>query len=275
MFTPATKTGRWKRRQRPRLGVRVDDADEEVGGEERAEEHRLGGDEEEHAEHGRVDPRALVRDRRAVMRRCSACALRAHRALRRSLGGSTTTCSTGTFASLRSRADQVAPQPRGAALLREGRDEDRVDALVADGVHRRGERIGVGDLAVRLDPLGAKLRQRRAAAAAPPPGASPRSGSLCGQMIRKRARGARARAVSRIRSSSGSPSTVSFATTSTFSAPGARGDVGDDVLDRDGRRPPCGSRRAGCAAASPTSRPDGWRRSARRLLHRDRVLDRA
>ena len=50
---------------RPR--VAVDDADEEVRREERAEEHHLGRDEEQHSEDGRADPRALVRDGRAVV----------------------------------------------------------------------------------------------------------------------------------------------------------------------------------------------------------------
>src|SRR4051812_35279717 len=51
--------------RRPR--VAVDDADEEVRGEERPEEHHLGGDEEQHPEGRRAHARALVRDGRSVM----------------------------------------------------------------------------------------------------------------------------------------------------------------------------------------------------------------
>ena len=65
VFTPATNTGKWSPSGRPFDAV--DDADEEVRSEERAEEHDLRRDEEEHPEHARVDARALVGDRRAVM----------------------------------------------------------------------------------------------------------------------------------------------------------------------------------------------------------------
>ena len=61
----ATKTGRWY--GGVGHGDAVDDPDEEVGREERAEEHDLRRDEEEHAEGLGHDPRAVVRHRRAVM----------------------------------------------------------------------------------------------------------------------------------------------------------------------------------------------------------------
>ena len=170
--------GQVERRRRPRLRVRVDDADEEVDREERAEEHRLRGDEEEHPEHGRArrassGSRSAGRDgpRRARLiraprrRRCSARRPRARPA---------------AFA--RSRA---ARPGRGAAsasaLLREGGDEDLVDALVANGVHRRRERVRVRHLAVRLDPLAAELAPAPAAGAAPPRGASPAPGRSAGR----------------------------------------------------------------------------------------------
>src|SRR6059058_3156025 len=63
-------------------------AHEEVRGEERAEEHDLGRDEEEHPERARVDARALVGSRRAVGFR-----VRAHAGT--SASRSTSTCSTG------------------------------------------------------------------------------------------------------------------------------------------------------------------------------------
>ena len=50
-----------------RASPRVDDADEEVRGEERAEEHDLRADEEQHPERPRVDARALIRGRRPVV----------------------------------------------------------------------------------------------------------------------------------------------------------------------------------------------------------------
>ena len=61
--------------------------------------------------------------------------------------------------------DEVAAQPAGA-LAREGRDDDLVDPLVVGRLHRGGEGIGMDDLAVGVDPLGAQLRER----AAQPPG---------------------------------------------------------------------------------------------------------
>ena len=67
---PGERSG-WLRRDlvgRLRPGNPVDDADEEVRREERAEEHDLRRDEQQHPEHGRVDARAVMRDRRAVMR---------------------------------------------------------------------------------------------------------------------------------------------------------------------------------------------------------------
>jgi len=48
-------------------GVVGDDPDEEVGGEERAEDHHLGHDEKEHPERRRVYTRGAVRGRRSVV----------------------------------------------------------------------------------------------------------------------------------------------------------------------------------------------------------------
>src|SRR4029079_2194209 len=85
--------GEGEGRRRP-LGRVVHHANEEVDREERAEEHDLRRDEEEHTERRRVDPRALVRDRRAVM----GFGVGAQTA-----ASSRTTCSTGSFESLCSR----------------------------------------------------------------------------------------------------------------------------------------------------------------------------
>ena len=87
--------------------------------------------------------------------------------------------------------DQVAAQPAGA-LAREGRDDDLVDPLVVGRLHRGGEGIGMDDLAVGVDPLGAQLRER----APQPPGGlgTGRRRSDCGATIRKLAGPCAARA---------------------------------------------------------------------------------
>src|SRR5581483_4024465 len=74
----------------------VDDTVEEVDREERPEEHDLRRDEEEHAEDGRRDPRAVVDRWRAVMPvRFRGCGHSADPEM---------TCSTGSPVSLRRRA---------------------------------------------------------------------------------------------------------------------------------------------------------------------------
>ena len=200
-------------RPRARMRLRVDDAVEEVDGEERAEEHDLRADEEEDPDDRRVDPRAVVDRRRMLVRvpavgvrlpGCgSACAL--------IVPSSETTWSTGSPVSRAQALDQVAAQPARAGA-RERRDDDLVDALVVGRLHRRRERIGVHDLAVGVDPLRAQLRERAAQA---PVGLRARGGrSLCGATIRKLAGPCAARA--RTRSRSSFEITVSFATTSTL-----------------------------------------------------------
>src|SRR5205085_2436309 len=84
-----------------RPGDAVDDADEEVRREERAEEHDLRRDEEEHAEDRCIDARALMGKRRPVMLRCG---VRRHQLDAPAVARSATTCSTGTFVSARRRS---------------------------------------------------------------------------------------------------------------------------------------------------------------------------
>src|SRR5207237_9518252 len=55
--------------------------------------------------------------------------------------------------------DEVAPEP-ARALLREGRDDDLVHPLVADGLHRRRVGIGMRDLAVGVDAGAPELSER-------------------------------------------------------------------------------------------------------------------
>ena len=117
--------------------------------------------------------------------------------------------------------DHVLAQPARARLAGEGGDDDLVDPLVVDGVHRGGVRVGVGDLAVRVDALRRAAPRARAAAGARPRGGRAVGGSLCGQISMKLAGGCFA-ARSLILASSASPSTVSFAITSTFASPPSR-----------------------------------------------------
>src|SRR5882757_7528505 len=56
---------------------------------------------------------------------------------------------------------EIAAQP-AAPLTWESRDDDLVDRLIVHRVLRSGVRVGVHDLAVRLDSLAAQLRQREA-----------------------------------------------------------------------------------------------------------------
>ena len=126
--------------------------------------------------------------------------------------------------------DEVAPQPARALLGREGRDDDLVDPLVVDGLHRRRVRIRVRDLAVRVDPLAAEHRE---CAPQPPLGfrmRRPGSGRSAGSTIRKLAGRAR-RALPDARRAAGRRRRVSFAITSTFALTASSADVDDDVLD--------------------------------------------
>ena len=218
VLTPATKTGNSYGGGRPDRGrVGVDDPDEEVRREERAEQHRLGRDEEEHAE--RVESiRELWFAGGGPW--CSWSV--------RGLGVSAHCASSGQPRSrgelgddvldrharvLAEPPDEVAPQP-ARPLAREGRDDHLVDPLVVDRLHRRGVRVRVRDLAVGLDALRAGASRAPRAAGAPPRDARPRRGSLCGQTSRNAAGPSAARV--RMPVEQRSPSTVSFAITSTF-----------------------------------------------------------
>ena len=168
-----------------------------------------------------------------------------------------TTCSTGSPRLALDALDEVAPQP-ARALAGEGRDDDLVDPLVAHAWIAAVYGIRMRDLAVRVDPLPRSSASARR---------SRRSASGCSswrEVALRRDRAGSSPApcsrAPRIRSSSGSPTIVSFATTSTFFCPpsSARstttcstGSSRGDLLDRARRR---------CAAASPTAPADGSRR---------------
>ena len=239
--------------RRSATASRVDDADEEVGREERAEEHDLRRDEEEHPEHARVDARALVRDRRPVV-------VRRRRRARSSAVASSARrldddVSTGTPASARAAARRGRGGASRSCSARERRDDDLVDALVVEGLHRgrvadRGARSGraprcprrAGCRRARAQPalglllLGAaRVALRRDDQEARRPAAR----SLADPLEQRLAeRGSRSR--SRARSPRRRPPPQ----------------VDDDVLDRESRRPPCGCSRRRSAAASPSA-PSG------------------
>ena len=152
--------------------------------------------------------------------------------------------------------DEVLLQP-GRRARGEGRDDDLVDPLVVDRPASPpctdpGARPGRALRCPRREGSPARLRRRRSAS-----GCSARDGSLCGQMIRKLA-GERA-ARSRIRSRSGSPTTVSFATTSTFASPPRPSGRRRRARPADRRRRH-GRGRSPSAAASRTSPRDASRR---------------
>src|SRR2546421_3792019 len=92
----------------PRVGVH--DPDEEVGGEERPEDHHLADDEKQHSEQLGLDPRAAVRLGRVrlvgVLR--VGCAGGFHQALTSAPSSSTTTWSTGMRAASARRSGRFA-----------------------------------------------------------------------------------------------------------------------------------------------------------------------
>ena len=126
-------------------------------------------------------------------------------------------CSTGTFASLRSRETRSRrshEEPRCS-----GKVETRIESTRSSRTACIAAVNGSGWAICPCASIPSALRRasacrsRRSAS-----GWSACSGSLCGQTIRKLDRSL-SFAFSRILWSSGSPTTVSFATTSTFSAP--------------------------------------------------------
>ena len=162
MLIPRDEAGRWKPGggQCPPNAV-VDDAVEEVDREERAEEHDLRRDEQEHAEHRRRDARAVVDRRRAVVLVASACALmRAPRLLRRPRPRGR----PGRPVSLRSRSTRSR---RSQPLRSPGNVETMISSTRSSltACMRGGVRVGVHDLAVRVDALAAQLGERAAQAA--------------------------------------------------------------------------------------------------------------
>ena len=142
-----------------RPGRRVDDdPEEEVGGEERPEQHDLGDDEEEDPERLAVDPRALVGLRRPVMLlgvavperyRCAlhqASSPSATAAATASAARPTSRCSTGFSVISRTRPIRSSSSQRDCSPA-EGRDQDLVDAVVLDRVLHREEGVGAHRLA--------------------------------------------------------------------------------------------------------------------------------
>ena len=104
----------------------VDDAVEEVDREERAEEHDLRPDEEEHPEQRRGDPRAVVDRRRS---RGAPWAVVPRRSRVTAWRSGEITWSTGRPVSLRSRSTR-SRRSQPLRSPRERRDDDLVDPLV-------------------------------------------------------------------------------------------------------------------------------------------------
>src|SRR6476619_3234717 len=203
------------RRRGPRgRRVRVDDPHEEVDREERAEEHRLGGDEEEHPERRRVEPRAAVRERRAVVLVAGGLGVRAH-AAPLPTGAPATTCYTGTPASLRrrsttSRRSQPERSPAKVETMISSTRSSSTICIAA--VYGSGWAIWPCASIPSSRSVARAARRRRSAS-----GYSLAVGSLCGQTMRKPAGPSAARC--RMRSRSRSPRTVSFAITRTLALP--------------------------------------------------------
>ena len=135
--------------RRPLL-VRDSDAREEVGREERPEEHDLRGDEEIDAEQARVDARAAVRNGRVG---AVSFGVRTHATADSSAASAsccvTTTCVTGR--PKRPDPAEDVPAKPARSRRRERRDDDLVDLLVVDGVLHRDDRVGIAEPARRLD----------------------------------------------------------------------------------------------------------------------------
>src|SRR5438067_1284960 len=198
-----------ERRCRPRRPVH--DAHEEVRGEERAEEHDLRRDEEEHPEHAGGDPRAEVRRGRSVV--LEVLCVRRHYAVTPA-GASTSTWSTGSFVSVRRRSTRSRrSQPERACGNVDTISSSTRSSSVAWITAVYGSGWAICPWASRpSDRSRVTARSRRFSASSYEPPASP-----CGDRMRKLAGPCCARA--RIRSSSSSPSTVWLATTSTFAGP--------------------------------------------------------
>ena len=193
-------------------------ADEEVGGEERAEDHHLGDDEKEHPEHLRLDARAAVRGRGAVVLVVvvgEGGAGGFHQAPPQCApagapGRSATTCSTGRPAERRRRSIRLArsqPERVPPASRRRCRRRGRTAARSSWRCRGRGRRpsrrrAGPTSAGGRGSVPGA--RGRRLAAAPPPPS--------WGTITMNRCRSSDALAFSA--SASGSLAAVRLATTS-------------------------------------------------------------
>ena len=151
MLTPATTFGS----SLPSIGnhsVVGHDPDEEVGREERSEEHHLGDDEKQHPEELGLDARGLVGRRRPVVLVSWAAWPAATDADSiRPLLLARPTCSTGLPVEACDAPDQVAAQPARAGLG-EGRDHDVVGRVELERVLDRRVRVGVHDLADRVEP---------------------------------------------------------------------------------------------------------------------------
>src|SRR4051812_38207771 len=208
----------------------VDDPHEEVRGEERAEEHDLRPDEQVHPEDRRRDARRVVRLGRMLLVVVEMrFGVRDHQAFTNS-GTSTSTCSTGSFVSVRRRSSKLRrSQPdRSPGNVETITSSTRSSSIVcATAEYGSGCEIWPWTSMPSPRSRWTACRRRRSAASYEP------SVSPCGEMMRKLAFPCAAR--SRIFWSSGSPSTVWFATTRTFLSP--LSDVRSTTTCWNGRSP--------------------------------------
>ena len=173
----ATSDRELERLRRPRRVLH--DADEEVRREERPEQHRLGDDEEQHAEQLRVDARALVRLRRPWCSAWASCGDRRRTpsaplpppAGSRSASGSNTTCSTGRPVARAGLVDQVAAQPARLVAAAASRSRSRPRDGVSSALRMLVRGSGCVDVAGHVEAGLAQLA--RASGRAAPASAAP------------------------------------------------------------------------------------------------------
>ena len=143
----------------------------------------------------------------------------------------------------RSRRSQPERSPGNVETITSSTRSSSID------LHRRGVRVRVRDLAVRVDALGAKRRRARRAGGAPPRDARAACGSLCGQTSRKLAGPSAARA--RMRSSRRLAEDGLVGDHEHVRLTRPRRDVGRRRARTGGRPRACGARRAGSVRSQP------------------------
>ena len=133
------------------------DPHEEVGREERAEDHHLGDDEKQHPEERGLDPRGAVGLGRAVMVIVDVRGCGGHLRLRLRVRAR---CARRDVGGVSHAIDELVRHPLRRALGQR-RDDDLGDVEVLHRVHHRGVRIGVADHPRGDDPGVVQRREQR------------------------------------------------------------------------------------------------------------------